>query len=95
MANKDLKLSEKGAKALAFLQANHGEYTVGELALELDMEERGVHAVMRPLVTNDLVYTETRDVPFLEEDDKGMPVEVLKPTKTFAVTQDGINFVIE
>lgn len=95
MATKEFKLSEKGAKALAFLQANHGEYTVSELALELDMEDRSVHAVMRPLVTNDLVYTETRDVPFLEEDEKGAPVEVLKPTKTFAVTQDGISFVIE
>ena len=95
MAKKDLKLSEKGSKALAFLQANHGEYTASELALELDMEERGVHAVMRPLVSNELVYTEKRDIPFLEEDETGMPTEVLKATKTFAVTQDGINFVIE
>lgn len=92
---KDFKLSEKGAKALAFLQANHGEYTVDELSLELDLETRGVHSVLRPLVTNGLVYNETRDVPYLEEDDKGVPREVMKPTKTYAVTQDGLTFVIE
>jgi predicted ArsR family transcriptional regulator len=92
---KDFKLSEKGAKALAFLQANHGEYTADELALELDMEARGVHTVLRPLVNNNLVYSETRDVPYLEEDEKGTPTEVMKPTKTYAVTQDGLTFVIE
>jgi predicted transcriptional regulator len=92
---KDFKLSEKGAKALAFLKANHGEYTVAELSLELDIEEKGVHAVMRPLVSNGLVYGETRDVPYLVEGEGGKPVEVLKATKTYAVTQDGLDLVIE
>ena len=92
---KDFNLSEKGAKALAFLQANEGEYTVHELAAELDMESRGIHSVMRPLVTNGLVFTETRDVPYLEEDENGVPTEVLKSTKTFAVTNEGLNFEIK
>ena len=91
----EFKLSEKGARALAFLQANHGEYTVDEIALELDVEERGVHSVMRALVNKGLVYMETRDIPYLVEDEEGAPNEVLKPTKTYAVTADGINFVIE
>lgn len=92
---KEFKLSEKGARALAFLKANHGEYTAAELALEIDAEERGIAATMRPLVTNNLVYTETREIPFLESAENGAPVEVLKSMKTYAITQDGIDFVIE
>jgi predicted transcriptional regulator len=92
---KEFKLSEKGAKALAFLKANHGEYTAAELALEIDAEERGIAATMRPLVNNNLVYSETREIPFLEEDANGAPVEVLKTMKTYAVTQDGLDFVVE
>lgn len=92
---KEFKLSEKGAKALAFLKANHGEYTAAEVALEIDAEERGIAATMRPLVANNLVYSETREIPFLEEDENGAPVEVLKSMKTYAVTQDGLDFVVE
>lgn len=94
MANK-VELSEKGAKALAFLQANAGEYTVNELAETLDLEARGVHGVMRPLVSEGLVYKTSREVPYLEEDESGVPKEVLKETKTFAVTDAGLDFVIE
>lgn len=92
--NKELQLSEKGTKALAFLQANTGEYTVNELADVLDLEVRGIHGVMRPLVSNGLVYKTTRKIPYLEQDEEGAPKEVLKETKVYAVTEEGSNFVI-
>lgn len=92
---KEFKPSEKGSRALAFLKANHGEYTAAEIALEIDAEERGIAATMRPLINNNLVYSELREIPFLEEDENGAPVEVLKSMKTYAITQDGIDFVVE
>lgn len=92
---KEFKLSEKGSRALAFLKANYGEYTAAELAFQVDAEERGIAATLRPLITNNLVYTETREIPFLETDPSGAPIEVLKSMKTYAITQDGIDFVIE
>jgi predicted ArsR family transcriptional regulator len=89
-----VKLTEKTAMALAYLQANEGEFFGDEIAGALELNPRGIHGVMNSLFKKGLVDKVERERVVLVEDKEGNSKEVTKTYKAYYLTSEGIDFEI-
>lgn len=90
---KEIVLTEKCAKVLAWMQANdNGDagYFGEEIASANDLNPKGIHGVMNSLVKNALVAKGSREHEFVSKDGtKGT-----KAYTTYYLTEDGRAFAI-
>lgn len=89
MAEKEFTLSDKGRQAMAYLQSNEGEYLGAEIADSTGLNPKGIHGVLKPLVSNGLVSKARRDVPVTVTDKEGNEKETTKEYTVYSITDAG------
>lgn len=86
---KVIKVSEKGLLVLAFLGANEGGYFGDEIAAATELNVRGIHGVMNPLVKEGLISKDKVERATLNADGE----EIVKEYTAYTITQKGIDFL--
>lgn len=86
---KVIKVSEKGMLVLAFLNANAGGYFGDEIAAATELNAKGIHGVMNPLVKEGLVSKEKVERITLNADGE----EITKENTAYAITTKGVDFL--
>lgn len=81
-------LAEKGRSVVGYLQANEGNFFGHEIAEALELNSRGIHAVMNGLVIRGLVSKDKADAQVLDKDGN----EVTRNLTVYFLTDAGKAF---